>query len=198
MRVDELHEYAQTVRALAKEYANDIRILCGFELEYYPECHAEEIAFLKQVSPDYLLLGQHFLGEEKDLVVSSRLKDDDVALGAYVSQVLAGLATGDFLYLAHPDLAGYKFSAEAIEREYLRLCQGAKKMSVPLEINLLGLRSNRQYPSSKFFRIASEVGNTVVIGVDAHDPASILDENTEKQALEMIRTLGLRYTEKLL
>ena len=42
MRVDELEEYADTIRSLAKEYEKDIRILCGFELEYYPDYHKEK------------------------------------------------------------------------------------------------------------------------------------------------------------
>ena len=42
MGVDELESYAESIRALAKEYANDIRILCGFELEYFPDFHKEE------------------------------------------------------------------------------------------------------------------------------------------------------------
>ena len=49
MRTDELFEYTESVRSLAKEYEKDIRILCGFELEYYPDYHAEEMEFLSQV-----------------------------------------------------------------------------------------------------------------------------------------------------
>ncbi len=196
MRTDELHEYADTIRALAKEYANDIRILCGFELEYYPDYHADEMAFLGQVAPDYILLGQHFIGNEHSMIISSRLKDNDLALTAYVTQVLAGLATGDFLYLAHPDLAGYKFSPDVIEREYRRLCRGAKRMGVPLEINFLGLRANRQYPSPVFFQIAAEEGNDIVLGVDAHEPDAICDTDSERRALEMVKTLGLNLIEK--
>ena len=47
MRVDEMENYVETVRALAKEYQSDIRVLCGVELEYYPDYHEEEMVFLK-------------------------------------------------------------------------------------------------------------------------------------------------------
>ena len=191
MQVDELQEYAETVRSLQKEYEKDIRILLGFELEYYPTFHEREMKFLNQVKPDYLILGQHLLNNELDGMISSRLKTDE-ELAAYVTQVLAGLATGDFLYLAHPDLPGYRFSEEAVQREYRRLCEGAKRMHIPLEINLLGIRSKRQYPDKRFFEIAAEVGNDIVIGSDAHDPKDVVDPPSEALALDMVASLGLK------
>ena len=198
MKVDELFEYTESVRSLAKEYEKDIRILCGFELEYYPDYHAEEMAFLRQVEPDYLILGQHFLGNEYSLITSSRgLAGNDLGLIAYVSQTIAGLATGDFLYLAHPDLAGYAFSPQTMEQEYRRLCEAAKKFGIPLEINLLGIRGNRHYPSERFFRIAAEVGNEILLGADAHNPYVVCDKTSEAQALKMVKTLGLNFLEKL-
>ncbi len=191
MQVDELFDYAETVRKLQKEYEKDIRILMGFELEYYPDFHAGEMEFLKAAQPDYLILGQHLLNNELDHVVSANL-DTDEQLEQYVSQTLEGLKTGDFLYLAHPDLPGYKFSEEAVEREYRRLCEGAKALNVPLEINLLGIRSHRVYPDERFFKIAAEVGNDVVIGSDAHAPEHVADGKSEALALTMVSKLGLK------
>lgn len=195
MQVDELHEYAETVRSLQKEYEKDIRILLGFELEYYPDFHKREMEFLNQVTPDYFILGQHLLNNELDGVISSRLKTDE-ELAAYVTQTLAGLSTGDFLYLAHPDLPGYRFSDEAIENEYRRLCEGAKRMNIPLEINLLGIRSKRQYPDERFFKIAADVGNDIIIGSDAHDPKDVADPLSEAFALDMVASLGLKLIQK--
>ncbi len=198
MRTDELFEYADSVRSLAKEYEKDIRVLCGFELEYYPDYHTDEMAFLRQIQPDYVILGQHFLGNEYSLLSSSRsLAGNDLGLVAYVSQVIAGLSTGDFAYLAHPDVAGHHFSSEVVEREYRRLCKAAKRFGMPLEINLLGIRSKRHYPSEAFFRIAAEEGNDVVFGTDAHDPCDVCDQASEEKALEMVKTLGLNLLEKL-
>ena len=111
--------------------------------------------------------------------------------------MIAGLATGDFLYLAHPDLAGYSFSKETIAREYRRLCAAAKKFGIPLEINLLGLRGQRHYPNERFFRIAAEMENEIVLGADAHDPFDVCDKISEARALEMVKTLGLTLLEKL-
>ena len=198
MRTDELFSYAESVRTLAKEYENDIRILCGFELEYYPDYHAEEMKFLSQVQPDYLLLGQHFIGNEYSLIPSSRgLSGNDFGLIAYVSQVIAGLATGDFIYLAHPDIAGFSFSPETAAREYRRLCIAAKTLGIPLELNLLGLRGNRHYPSEQFFRIAQDVGNEIVLGADAHEPKDVCDKTSEQKARAIVEKLHLNLIEKI-
>ena len=197
MKIDELEEYADTVRAFAKEYEKDIRILCGFELEYYPDFHKEEMSLLKKVKPDYIIMGQHFIGNELSCIPSVSPKDD-CGLMAYVTQVLAGLATGDFLYLAHPDIAGLHYSPEVVEREYRRLCQGAKRMGVPLELNFLGLRTQRHYPCQPFFKIAGEVGNDIVFGADAHIPKDVVDIQSEKTALEWAKKYNLNVIEKLI
>ena len=188
MATSEAGEYVDCIRKLAKEYEKDIRILCGFELEYYPDFHKEEMAFLRQYKPDYLILGQHFLGNELTFQVGRG--QNDLFLSWYVTQVLAGLATGDFLYLAHPDLCGYTYSAEAIEFEYRRLCEGAKRMGIPLEINLMGVREKRWYPQRKFFQIAAEVGNEIVIGMDGHSPQTLVDSGVQ-DALKSLEGLPL-------
>jgi histidinol-phosphatase (PHP family) len=198
MGEDSMYEYAESVRALQKEYEKDIRILCGFELEYYPEYHKEKMAFLKKVNPDYIILGQHFIGNEKAGLASSQQFSSDFALVAYVNQIISAIDTGDFLYIAHPEIVGMKFTDEVIEREYTRLCKAAKTRNVPLEINFLGLRGNRHYPNKRFWEIVAKVGNEVVFGIDAHSPDSILEENAEKTALEMVENLHLKLVDKLL
>ncbi len=195
MRLDQLHDYVDSVRALAKEYKDDIRILCGFELEYYPDYHEEEMAFLHTVSPDYLLLGQHYIGNEANGRHIYGTTDETMLI-AYATQAIAGMNTGDFLYLAHPDMPGWNVNEEVAEREYRRICEFAKKKNIPLEINLYGLSDKRHYPSRAFFEIASKVGNEVVLGVDAHNPKLFLDENTEEKALKMVHELGLKLIEK--
>ena len=198
MNEEDLFEYAESIRALQNEYEKDIRILLGFEQEYYPDYHKEKMKFLNQVKPDYLILGQHHIGNESAGVVSAGQPTEDFALVAYVNQVISGMNTGDFLYVAHPDVAGFRYSDEVIEREYRRLCQAAKKENIPLEINLLGVLGNRHYPNERFFKIAAKVGNDVILGIDAHDPNWILDEELEKKALEMVNKLKLNLVEKLI
>ena len=195
MLTEQLEEYAESIRSLQKEYANDIRILCGFELEYYPKFHEEEKKFLSKVNPDYFIMGQHFANNEIDsFYVPNMSNADDFA--SYISQILEGLKTGDFLYLAHPDLAGYRFPEAVIQREYRRLCEGAKVLNIPLEINFLGLRTKRHYPDKRLFKIAAEVGNKIILGADAHEPWNVCPAETEKEALQWVKELGLQLIDK--
>ena len=192
MADEEIFEYAESVRSLKKEYAKDIDILLGFELEYYPRYHKIEMKFLNQVNPDYLILGQHFIGNEVENIQHAYNTKID-RLEEYVSQVIEGINTGDFAYVAHPDMI-YPFACEdkKLIKEYTRLCEYAKKVGMPLELNLLGVMGNRHYPSNKFFEIAGKVGNSIVIGYDAHDPISFLNEQAVKQANAMIEKYNLK------
>ena len=189
MKKEECEGYVSSIRALAKEYEKDVRILCGFEMEYYPDYHQSQMEYIKQFSPDYLILGQHLLANEFPTILPRN--EGDVHLSYYVTQVLAGLATGDFFYLAHPDLPGYRFSPEALEREYRRLALGASRMGIPVEINALGIRQGRAYPQAAFFKHAAKAGCKVLYGVDAHAPEDFLQEGIEQRARELANEAGV-------
>lgn len=64
MRMDQLEGYIQCVLDLRKEYAGQIQIPLGLELEYYPEFLPQLLPILRDLPLDYLLLGQHFIGNE--------------------------------------------------------------------------------------------------------------------------------------
>jgi histidinol-phosphatase (PHP family) len=121
-------------------------------------------------------------------------KNDEYLID-YVTQILAAIDTGDFLYIAHPDIIGTDYSPECVEREFTRLCQGAKDKDIPLELNLLGILKKRRYPCSTFFKIAAKVGNDVILGLDAHSPSDFFNP-AEEAARAMAQILGLRLIDK--
>ena len=200
MFTEQLEEYADSIRSLQKEYANDIRILCGFELEYYPALHAEEKKFLSKVQPDYCIMGQHFANNETDPPYVPYM-DDPNSFTAYISQILEGLKTGDFLYLAHPDVCFLSYmefdeTAAYISRE---LCRTANRLHLPMEYNLKGLGRKEVpgalgYPCQAFWRIAAEENCTAVIGTDAHSPESLTGPEWE-QAEQYLAELGISVLE---
>ena len=198
MLPEETGHYVESIRALAKEYRDDIRILCGFELEYYPDYHQTVMTFLQKFKPDYILLGQHFLDNELSgtPVFSDASKRSDLLLSAYVTQTIAGMATGDFLYVCHPDMIGTRFTKEAVAREFRRLCDAARRYNMPVELNLHGFATNRYYPSKTFFEIAAKVGNKVILGVDAHAPEELHDKETVAKAMKLARELKLHVVSK--
>ncbi len=62
-----------------------------------------------------------------------------------------------------------------------------------MEINLLGMRTDRHYPNEKLWRIAGGVGVDVVCGSDAHLPEDVQDQVSFDRALEWVSRYGLRW-----
>lgn len=175
VRLEETENYWETLTALREEYRDRIRILIGYEAEYYPAYFDAMREFLSRYPYDYLLLGQHFVNNETDGVYAGHPTDHEEDLAHYVDHVLEGLHTGCYTYVAHPDLIHYVGEDAVYERHMRRLCEGCLRMEIPLEINLPGLCGGRHYPCDRFFRIAGEVGNRVVLGCDAHRVEDVAD-----------------------
>ncbi len=185
--IEKTGEYVEAISALREEYKNDIKIHIGFEIEYYPTYFERTLDFLSQFPYEYLILGQHHARdgvEGRHLMYDER---DDAELVNYVDTVIAGISTGKFTYVAHPDVIFYGDN-DAFYREHMtRLCRAAKEANVPLEINCLGAKTGRCYPSERFFKIAGEVGNKVVIGIDAHHPKAITEFQGLRRCEEILR-----------
>lgn len=199
MRCAELEDYVRSVLALREEYKSDIRILLGLEVEYYPRFFAEWKTLVEPYPFDYFLLGQHFVGDEHDGVYSGWETDDPAVLKGYVDQTIEAMRTGLFLYLAHPDLIRYRDNRSPLyETEMTRLCEAAKSLAVPLEINLLGIWDRRWYPNPFFWEIAGRVQNEVVIGADAHRPEKLYPKEALDEALRLIEVNRLHRKQILL
>ena len=180
-------DYAHSIRNLAKEYKDDIQILLGFEAEYYPAIYDEMIACSKKIGVDYLLLGQHLIGNEYDEHKFYKgEREGENFLTQHTNQVIEGLEKGTFTYLAHPDLVNYRGNHEHYIREMTRLCKKAKELGIPLEINMLGMNNRRCYPNKKFWEIAGQVGNQAVIGFDAHTPDFFYKKDSYNRCVDLL------------
>ena len=197
MSAEELPGYADTVRALAAEYADALEILVGVEAEYYPKYFPRLLELLRESGIRYMILGQHFVGNEVGEPYCGRPTEDRKTLERYVSQSIEGMDTGVFSFFAHPDLIRFVGDEGAYLREMRRLCRAAAERAMPLEINLLGIREGRNYPDERFWRLAAEEGCTALLGCDAHRPEDLGDAGSERKALEMAERLGLRLLESV-
>ena len=195
MLPEQLEDYVSTVLDLRREYAGQIDIRLGLETEYYPRLFPKLLELIAPYPIEYMLLAQHYTGNETDGVYAGWSTQREKDLGDYVSQVREGLSTGRFLYVAHPDLIHYDGPQDVYERWMRRLCEGAKAENVPLEINLLGLTGGRHYPAERFWRLAGEVGNEAVIGCDAHRPENVVLPEGERQARALAERCGVRVVE---
>ncbi len=198
MLPEELESYVKDTLDLKREYEKDIEIHLGLEVEYYPR-HFEALLRLCEDYPiEYFLLGQHSTHNEYDGVYSGRETWDEAVLKAYCDQVIAGLQTGRFLYVAHPDLIHYVGEEQIYDRHMRRMCREMKARGIPGEINFLGLLDDRNYPDPRFWRIAGEEGLSAVLGIDAHRTDRIILPQCEERARKIVREYGLHLIEQVL
>lgn len=195
MGVEQLEDYVRTVLALRKDYEGRIELPLGLEMEYYPALLPYLLPILRDQPLDYLILGQHFVGNEVNEHYSGSHADDKRLLERYTDQAIEGMQTGLFTYFAHPDLLHYIGENGFYIQQARRICREAKSCGIPLEINLLGIQERKHYPRPLFWEVAAEEGCAVVLGRDAHNPQAMFDRASEQTALNMVRELGLELLE---
>ena len=208
MRLDELDDYLATVRGLREKYADRLLIPVGLECEAFPQ-YMGWLSELKARSLDYVILGNHFdRTEEGDQAVLSDAGGFSFGhstrpehIRRYAERTIAGMATGLFDCVAHPDLfcKNYRrFDADcaAVSRD---LCQAAVDMNIPLEYNLLGIQYHAGmkdagllgYPCPQFWEIAAQYRVKAIIGFDAHRPEQLRRTELFDRALDFMWSLGI-------
>lgn len=192
----ETGEYFDSLEQLKKEYEKEIRIYIGFEAEYTPDLIEEQDALFDLYPLDYLILGQHFLGPNDQTYVGVAT-DREELLRQYVDSVIQGMRSGRYLYLAHPDLIYFTGDTRIYDQSMYRLCHEMKELDMPLELNVLGLADHRHYPVERFLRIAGEVGNPYILGIDAHAPEQLLNASAIERAEELCEKYGILLVDEL-
>ena len=109
----------------------------------------------------------------------------------YISQVTLGAKTGCFTYIAHPDLINFTGDKEVYLKKMRNFITTLKELDIPLEFNFLGYTSHRNYPNPEVWKIIAEVGNRVVIGLDAHKPNVYSDKENLQKATEFLADLNI-------
>lgn len=191
MKLGQLQDYVDTVLKLREDYAGQIQIPLGLEIEYYPRHLPELLPILRDQPMDYLILGQHFVGNEYDAPYNGLGSEDEGLLRHYVRQTCDAMNTGLFTYFCHPDLINFQGSGKLFQHHMRDICREARSCGVPLEFNLLGLAGGRHYPNPMFWELVAEEGCQVILGRDAHNPETLLDEKTEAKGREILANLGI-------
>lgn len=186
MTMDELEGYVDSVLSLKKEYASDIDIYCGLEMEYFPKLFDRTMAEIDQYPIDYMILGQHYYNQEDGWVSPKRPWRDEPYLELYVERILQGLATDRFFYVAHPDIMCFTGEIEVYRKHMVKIVQEMKKRNMPIEINVNGYRDKFHYPNPEFIKLGVENDCDFVIGVDAHKPTDLLDFDTYEKCSKLV------------
>ena len=208
MRMDQLQDYLDTVNALRRTFAGRIDLPIGLECEAFPEFYGW-LGELKARSLDYLILGNHYdLRDDADHFAFSDgggfyfghcTRPEHVR--RYVQRTIAGMETGLFDYVAHPDLFCHvydRFDDECVAASR-DLCDAAVALGIPLEYNLLGIQYHARitesdklgYPCPRFWEIAAERGVKAIIGFDAHQPEHLDRVDLFQNGLDFLRGLGI-------
>ncbi len=178
MKMSAVENYTDTLVKLRDEYKKDIDIKIGYEVEYTHKYFDKLILHLRQYPLDYIIQGQHFVPDEFTGFYSGAMTEDEENVAAYADLTIEGMETGCFSYLAHPDLINYVGPDEIFNKHMKRVVHTAIKLNIPLEVNMLGFSTGRNYPCDRFFSMAAEMGASFVIGCDAHNPIDVRQPET--------------------
>lgn len=183
MSMDEVALYKQELES-AKEKAN-FPLLWGFECEYderYKNYYADTL--LGSFGANYLVLGSHWVTDGTNHVGAPSIKDNSL-LNRYIDQTIAGMQTGYFAFLAHPDLfmMGHKEWDMQAKACLTALLDAAVDLQIPLEINGLGISRTPNetarglrypYPYTEFWELVSESKAKVICNSDSHNPNDVI------------------------
>ena len=190
MFMDELEGYVRTIEELQQEYKSEIQIFGGLEMEYFPKLFDRTLTEIKKYPLDYLILGQHYFNDEAGLEYTGSKWEDEARLATYVERVIAAIDTGNFLYVAHPDIIHYVGNSAIYDKYMHKLAKELKIHNMPIEINMNGHTVKKQYPNKKFIEIGVREGCDFIVGVDAHKPEAMLDEKNYMECIQLAESLG--------
>lgn len=210
MRMDfnTLPDYISELKKHKKTYANQINLHIGLEIEYLDAYASYYPLLLSEYGIEYLIMGQHFfIGPDKKCY---NLYDNSFPSDYLVNHsqnMIKGMNTGFFKYIAHPDLMFIRDYGmdDGCKKAISALVEGAANGHHILELNANGFRRGKQtysdgirypYPVDAFWKEVAKTDIPVIIGSDSHSPSIICDEYTD-YAKEYATTLGLNLIETL-
>ncbi len=180
MLPEELDGYVGDLQQLRKKYAGQIKLHIGLEAEYFPAYMGWLQEQCERLGVEYLILGCHYDRTDETGMYFGRATKPEHLL-RYSEQVVEGMESGAYRYLAHPDLFlnYYHTFDKTAERVCREICAAAAKQELPLEYNLLGQSMHSRaigrlgYTTRAFWEIAAEYNVKAILGCDAHDPQQL-------------------------
>ena len=208
MLLSEVDGYIASINKMNQDNP-DMTILVGFEAEFDPM----KESFLGEMRDkvDYMILGQHFVTRGLQNVPSKNNPNYPIE---YANMVSKAIESGIFDIVAHPDHF-MEFRDTIVSEEDRKLfdensviasqiiCEKARDMGIPIEINLSPALNNKilsdgnlTYPHPTFWQVAQEIdGLQVLKGVDAHDLSAF---KNVPQAEHLIGNIEQMVSDKLI
>lgn len=208
MRVDQIDDYVNTIAALKRKYAGQIHLHVGMECEAFPRYFDWLRSIREEKGFDYFILGNHYdTTDENNGFYFGACADAKTAY-RYLQTTVAGMESGLFAYVAHPDLFLNRYPSfdDAAKQVCRELCKAAKRLNLPLEYNLLGHKRQPGqrsqgyvgYTSPEFWEVVAEEGGVrAIIGVDAHAPEHLDCREQCKQIRARLTGMGIEVLEAM-
>lgn len=203
MDAELLPDYAAGVKKAKEIYGDRIKVHLGAECEYYPKYLTWLQEEKEKLGLEYLILGVHYPPYEEGFPQFASAKTPD-EIKQYTELCIAGMETGLFSCLCHPDLPlkSYPEFDKHAEEMSRALSAAAAKLNIPLEYNLAGVRlrsvsSGFGYTSDEFWKIAAEYHCNAVIAYDAHEPEVLNDTASFKTAYDKLTALGITVLDRM-
>ncbi|MBB6622937.1 histidinol-phosphatase [Clostridium gasigenes] len=206
MSYDDLNNYFNDIDEAIKIYGNKISIKKSIECEYFEEYQWLYDELREKYKVDYLILGAHFFPYKGEMTYIGKVDLTPELLEDYVNYVITSMDSGNFNYLAHPDLFGMQYLNwdEHSEKASRRILQKAQDLNIPLEININGLRRStilynkgerHPYPHKDFWSLSNEYDVDIIIGIDAHNPSEMNDLD---MGHKFAKSLGISVIDRLI
>lgn len=177
MRLTDIESYEKSIDELKDEFAQDIKILKAYEVDYIDGYVLDEVLTRKV---DYLIGSVHFLKENRDFwgfdnpefIGNYKNKDINQIWIDYFSALENLAKKRVFDIVGHLDLIkvfNFKPTKDIKSIAYDALKE-IKKSDMVIEINSAGLRKPvvEQYPSKEILELAYELDIPITFGSDAH------------------------------
>ena len=203
-----LNDYIKSFYLSKEIHKDEIKMYLGFECEYADVFVDYYRSLLVENKVEYLILGQHNgFDNNKQFVkyVKNHKEDTDEDLNRYAFDLINGIKSGLFMYVAHPDLmfVSAKEVTPQLKKLTKEMIDAAIKYDIPLEVNIHGfIRQIKRekfhligYPASYFWDEVSKSSAKVVYGGDFHELNEVGDTTLESKFLEFINTHNLHLTD---
>lgn len=198
MDMSEIDEYFDTLLSLKEKYRDYIDVKIGFEIEYYPRLWDRAIEKYKNYPLDYLILGEHLIGNESISAINAFAPTtDENVLKAFVDHCINAVNTDRITYVCHPDNVNFVGDSDVYANEMSRLILACKDKRIPLEFNMYGMRDGRHYPKSLFWETAAKLGASAVLGQDCHKISHVCVRDEILRAEEYLSGLGIELLDRL-